>query len=338
MGHRHSSLRSFALGVFVTLISLLALRSREALAQGSCVTLENQLKGLEAGQARLQKDLQRAAGEDKQSLVQQIKELESEIRQKQAELIKDKCKGVVTWNVAGRNREALVFPPTTDLAMKHPLIFAWHGHGGNMNNAAESMHFQTLWPAAIVVYPQGLKTETERDPNGNAYGWQKENGQDDNRDLKFFDAMLATLQKKYSIDDTRIYTTGFSNGTGFSYLLWAERGQTLAAIGAVAGVLADSEQERLMKPGALIAIFGMGDGTASEEVKEKTIRRARDVNGTASGQPCPAPNEAPSDTKCVIYPSPTNTPVRKVSHPGGHVYPPWAPDEIVKFFKNHRWQ
>ena len=85
MGHRHSSLRSFALGVFVTLISLLALRSREALAQGSCVTLENQLKGLEAGQARLQKDLQRAAGEDKQSLVQQIKELESEIRQKQAE-------------------------------------------------------------------------------------------------------------------------------------------------------------------------------------------------------------------------------------------------------------
>ena len=72
----------------------LALRSREALAQGSCVTLENQLKGLEAGQARLQKDLQREAGEDKESLVQQIKELESGIRQKQAELIKDKCKGV----------------------------------------------------------------------------------------------------------------------------------------------------------------------------------------------------------------------------------------------------
>ena len=90
---------------------------------------------------------------------------EAEIRQKQAELIKDRCKGIVmTWNVAGRNREALVFPPTTDLAMKHPLIFAWHGHGGNMNSVAEAMHFQTLWPRRLSFTHRASKRKRRMIP------------------------------------------------------------------------------------------------------------------------------------------------------------------------------
>jgi polyhydroxybutyrate depolymerase len=321
--------------VFVFLISPLALRSGEAIAQSNCATLESQLKRLDSDRARVQKDLQRSAAAEKQSLMEQIKEIDSEIRQKQTELSQNRCQSVVmTWNVAGWKREALVFPPATDMAMKRPLVFAWHGHGGNMHNVGQSMHFQTLWPEAIVVYPQGLDTQTKGDPEGNGPGWQKETTVD-NRDLEFFDSMLATLREKYSVDDERVYTTGFSNGTGFSYLLWAERGHKLAAIGAVAGVLAESEHPKLSQPRPLISIAGTS-GIAPGAV-DNTIERAREVdNAKGTGhQQCPMPNGAPSGTECVLYPSTTHTPVRRMSHPGGHVYPPWAPAEIVKFFKVH---
>ncbi|HEV8485007.1 MAG TPA: hypothetical protein VGV87_15805, partial [Blastocatellia bacterium] len=65
---------------FVTLIGPATLRSGKSMAQSNCATIENQLKGLEAARARLQKSLQKAAGEEKQSLLQQIREIESEIR------------------------------------------------------------------------------------------------------------------------------------------------------------------------------------------------------------------------------------------------------------------
>jgi pimeloyl-ACP methyl ester carboxylesterase len=65
--------------------ALMGARFTVAIPQGNCTILENRLKGLEASRARLQSDLQMASGADKQSLIQQIKELDSEIREKQRE-------------------------------------------------------------------------------------------------------------------------------------------------------------------------------------------------------------------------------------------------------------
>jgi polyhydroxybutyrate depolymerase len=130
----------------------------------------------------------------------------------------------MTWTVDGDSRTALVFAPPSGpsvAAHKLPLIFAFHGHGGTSQTAALGMHLQTFWPEAVVVYPQGLKTRSKIDPNGDQYGWQVERGQAGlhDRDLKFFDAMLAGLRQQFPIDDSRIYSTGFSNGAMFSYLL-----------------------------------------------------------------------------------------------------------------------
>lgn len=302
-------------------------------SEPDCKALENQIKGLEASQARLQKSLQHAAGADKQSLVQQIRELESEIREKQRDFNAKRCHAVtMKWTVAGERREALVFPPVTE--GKHPLILAWHAHGGSMEGAAEQMHFQTAWHDAIVVYPQGLKTETGNDEEGEGAGWQKELDPP-NRDLLFFDAMLATLREKYSVDGRRIYTAGFSNGTGFSYLLWVERGQALAAIGAVSGVMMESERDKPTPPRALISIAGTGKGTKPAGVT-RTIERAREINhATEPGQPCAVPNGAPPLTTCTLYQSTRHTPIKQITHPLGHEYLPWAPGEIVEFFKHH---
>jgi polyhydroxybutyrate depolymerase len=134
------------------------------------------------------------------------------------------------WTVDGVEREALVFPPATPSKAKAPVIFAFHGHGGNMHFAARGMGFQNFWPEAIVVYMQGLPTPgIIMDRAGEKPGWQREPGQEHDHDLKFVDAVLAMLHEKYSVDDARIYATGFSNGGLFTYLLWSQRSEVFSA-------------------------------------------------------------------------------------------------------------
>jgi polyhydroxybutyrate depolymerase len=148
-----------------------------------------------------------------------------------------------------------------------------------------------------------------------------------NRDLDFFDAMLVTMHQKFTVDDQRVYATGFSNGATFSYLLWAERFKNIAAIGEVAGRLWASEH--LTQPRALLAIAGRADTTDPFALQQQTIVAAKQVdNATGSGQSC--------GQYCTFFPSTSHTPVKTFIHPGAHVYPPRAPGEIVKFFKSHK--
>lgn len=234
----------------------------------------------------------------------------------------------MNWTVDGEKRVALVFPPKV-AGVRHPLVFAFHGHGGNMQSFAQKAHIQTLWKEAIVVYPQGEKRPNALDPQGTRSGWQVEANQANigNKDLHFFDAMLATMRQTYQVDDTRVYASGFSNGAGFSFLLWARRGQKLAAIGECAGHLAPSEQ--LTLPRALVAIAGEQDPLNTIDKHELTIATARQAdNANATGQPC--------GPYCLRYPSTTQTPVKTFVHPGDHEYPSWASKEIVKFFKAHQ--
>src|SRR5258705_7698576 len=246
----------------------------------------------------------------------------------------------MTWTIDGVKREALVYAPApTTSNIKHPLVFAFHGHGGTMQGASQLMHIQTLWPAAIVVYPQGVKRPSPVDLNGNRSGWQVEanqtNGNVGNKDLDFFDAMLARMHQKFNVDDERVYATGFSNGGIFSYLLWAERGKALAAVGECAGRLWDSEH--LTQPRAFLAVAGTADTTDPCNLQTASIEKAQQTDHAPDpGQQCVAPGGSAPGTQCTFYPSATQTPVKTFIHPGAHVYPPWAPAEIVKFFKNHK--
>src|SRR5436190_19956962 len=111
-----------------------------------------------------------------------------------------------------------------------PVVFAFHGHGGSMRNAARSFGYHALWPEAIVVYLQGLNTPGRlTDPDGKKPGWQSGIGDQGDGDLKFFDAVLTSLRQDYRVNEKRVYATGHSNGGGFTYLLWAARGDRFAA-------------------------------------------------------------------------------------------------------------
>jgi polyhydroxybutyrate depolymerase len=233
-----------------------------------------------------------------------------------------------TWNIDGVARQAIVYAPApTTAAISHPIVFAFHGHGGTMQGAAQLMHIQTVWREAIVVYPQGLNSKALVDPQGLRPGWQDQAGDYGDRDLKLFDAMLATMHQQFTVDDDRVYSTGFSAGGVFSYLLWAERAKLLAAVAECAGRLWDTEH--LTEPRALLAIAGQQDTTDPFALQQQSITTARQTDSAnGQGQPC--------GQHCTFYQSTTQTPVKTFIHPGGHVYPPWAPAEIVKFLKNQK--
>ena len=231
------------------------------------------------------------------------------------------------WTVDGVEREALVYLPSTSAKSKPPVIFAFHGHGGNMHFAARGMSFQNYWPDAIVVYPQGLPTPgIVLDREGKKPGWQREAGQEHDRDLKFVDAILKTLREKYSIDDARIYATGFSNGGLFTYLLLSQRPNVFAAFAPGGAVLLP--QVPLTQARPVFHYGGQSDRLAKFAKQEATIEQLRKFNGCSEhGQTC--------GENCTIYSSAKGAPVATFIHPLGHLYPPQVTPLIVKFFQEH---
>ena len=103
--------------------------------------------------------------------------------------------------VDGVAREALVYAPATAKEQPAPVVFVFHGHGGTARNVVRSFAIQRHWPEAISVYMQGLNTPGRlTDPEGKRSGWQARLGDQQDRDLKFFDAVLARLKQDYKVD------------------------------------------------------------------------------------------------------------------------------------------
>src|SRR5436190_1031588 len=59
------------------------------------------------------------------------------------------------FTVEGIKRQALVHVPITANTQATPLVFVFHGHGGNAQQAAQSFAMARNWPEAISVYMQG---------------------------------------------------------------------------------------------------------------------------------------------------------------------------------------
>ena len=232
------------------------------------------------------------------------------------------------WTVDGVVREVLLSIPSAAKTKASPVVFGFHGHGGNMSNAARMYHIHTLWPEAIVVYAQGLDTPGRlTDPEGKKPGWQSGPGDQGDRDLKFFDAMLASLQADFKVDAKRIYSTGHSNGGGFTYLLWMTRGDKFAAFAPSAAAALRSRA--MLKPKPMLHIAGENDPLVKFAWQRDTIEAIRKLNQCGDGEPWEGIKG------CTLYPSKIDAPIVTFIHPGTHTYATEAPALIVKFFKQH---
>ncbi|MCI0642566.1 MAG: hypothetical protein L0Y70_26100, partial [Gemmataceae bacterium] len=104
-----------------------------------------------------------------------------------------------------------------------PLVISMHGFGSErgvqmlgslMNAVAEREGF-------LVAYPDAV--------NGNWFGGQYNVG--------FIDSVLRDISSLYSVNASKVYATGFSQGGMMSYVLGAERPYTFAEIAPVAGIV-----------------------------------------------------------------------------------------------------
>ncbi|MEO2088022.1 MAG: prolyl oligopeptidase family serine peptidase [Gemmataceae bacterium] len=233
------------------------------------------------------------------------------------------------FTVGDEKRETLIYVPAkSDKPM--PVVFAFHGHGGTAHHAARTFAYHTHWPEAVCVYMQGLPTPGQlTDPDGKKAGWQAKAGDQGDRDLKFFDEVLKTLKKDHAIDDNRIYCTGHSNGGGFTYLLWAQRGDVFAAVAPSAAV---ARYAKDLKPKPCLHVMGEKDSLVKPEWQKTMTETVRKVNGCDA-----AGKEWAKAGKLVgtVYESKGGTPFVALVGPGGHEFPPEAPKLIVQFFQQH---
>lgn len=144
--------------------------------------------------------------------------------------------GTELWEISveGVMRTALVHPPAvpgTDL----PVLLAFHGGYGTAGGMEQTYGITPLadQKGFIAVYPQGLDrhwNDGREDP-------------DDLSDVRFTEALLDSLCRRYSIDAERIYATGMSNGAIFCHFLADGMPGVLAGIAPVCGGIADPGYE-----------------------------------------------------------------------------------------------
>ena len=127
-----------------------------------------------------------------------------------------------------------VYTPTNlDSNESIPVLFAFHGYG---SSAMRHLNYTNYFPLAdsnnfIVIYPQGATTAT-LSTHWNVGGWTSKSTIDD---LDFVDTVISLLKDKIQIDETRIYSSGMSNGGYMGYHLACNLSSKFAAIASVTG-------------------------------------------------------------------------------------------------------
>jgi polyhydroxybutyrate depolymerase len=223
----------------------------------------------------------------------------------------------ITFAVEGVARRAFIYaPPVAAPAAGFPVVFAFHGRGDVIENF-EIVNIHRAWPEAIVVYFQALDREGYP-------GWQVQRGQDGDRDLKMVDTALAMLRGKHRIDERHVYAIGFSNGAGFTFLLWADRPNLFAGYGIVAGRWREDVQPKVKKPAIIVS--GINDpGYADHRAGMVNAIVLNGVRTTA----------ARCGSGCQRYGSGTPAPVVTITHRGGHEFPALVTDYVVTFLKEN---
>jgi polyhydroxybutyrate depolymerase len=149
--------------------------------------------------------------------------------------------------VDGRTRSYVVYMPPQGPHERLPIVMVLHGQGGSgaqvlaqghWQRAAARNHFALVAPDGVLEYP-------DRAPSfaGNRRSWNAgpASGAPAERqginDVGFLRDTLDQVEQAFSIDRTRIYVTGFSNGAAMAFRVAAELPGRFAAVAPVANAL-----------------------------------------------------------------------------------------------------
>jgi polyhydroxybutyrate depolymerase len=231
-------------------------------------------------------------------------------------------------NVFGKSRSyTLVVPASYAPEVSQPLIYVLHGHGGTGAQARSSFEIETAAGGkGLFLYP---------DAPG---GWDLDSETGKNRDVAFFDAMLAQAQSEYCVDLHRVFIAGFSNGAYMANQLACRRSERVRAVvthsgggpydsGPTAKYDEHGQLECGGKPVAALVIHGTADGTVAPSEGQKSIDHWVAANHCGA----PAANGA-----CAIYAGCMNPVMACKVHGLGHIVWPEAATRAWAFFDAQR--
>ena len=228
--------------------------------------------------------------------------------------------------VDGTSREYLLHVGET-LPQRPAVVFAWHGFGSNAAGALAALDPATFWNDAIVVAPHGLPRTFAQFGDTARPGWQVHAGELDDRDLKFFDAMLADLTALDCVDEARVYTTGFSNGGFVSNVLACHRGEVIAAAAPTGGGGPFVPPCGPKLP--VMITHGTEDPVVGFDAATATLAHWATHNG------CDPPPSAPAVDRCETV-AHCERPVVLCAYAMGHTWPPGQAERTATFLRAQR--
>jgi len=171
-------------------------------------------------------------------------------------LILDKSNGKIV--SSGQTREYLLYVPDSyHPGSPTPLVISIHGYAEWPAHQMQLSGWNQLADeyGLIVVYPSGTGFPKHWHDTGHS-----ETGEDPLIDVQFISDLIDKLEREYTIDTTRVYANGLSNGGGMSIFLACTLSNRIAGVGSVSGAYLVPEQECLpSRPVPLIAFHGTAD-------------------------------------------------------------------------------
>jgi polyhydroxybutyrate depolymerase len=142
---------------------------------------------------------------------------------------------VHTLSVGGHDRIYRLYKPK-GLPASAPLVLVLHGGFGNAAHAERAYGWDELADSSkfIVAYPDGVN----RAWNVNGAGCCGRPAKEGIDDVGFITAAVADIERNVSVDASRVYAAGMSNGGMMDYTLACDTG-IFAAIGPVSGTQLD---------------------------------------------------------------------------------------------------
>jgi polyhydroxybutyrate depolymerase len=131
-----------------------------------------------------------------------------------------------TITVGARTRSfGIRIPKTYDPQVAYPVVFVFHGNGGDGNDLYSFFKFQTgSAEKAILVYPTAENSD-----------WDLYTPPNTNKDIAFVEAMVADVSARYTVDATKIFGWGWSNGAYFVNQVACRRSSLFRAVASHAG-------------------------------------------------------------------------------------------------------
>jgi polyhydroxybutyrate depolymerase len=146
-----------------------------------------------------------------------------------------------SFSFGGVTRQYLLYVPNVyDGSVPVPFVLALHGLGDNMNNFA-GVNFNAVADTANFIFaiPQALvdnviTNSTAWNSGAGEFGITLNPSVDD---VGFLNAIIDSTSLYYNIDQTRLYSTGFSMGGFMTNRLGCELNNRIAAIASVSGTI-----------------------------------------------------------------------------------------------------